>query len=157
MRRFVQHPGYVLACFLDEAELSQNLLARALGVPPRRINEIILGKRGISADTAIALNELFGMGEPFWMHLQNDWDLEKARRRREVRPRVPTARPGEISLDFLVLLASGKYRTGFQAWLEKHQDRMTDLQRGTRIYDEPIDHELECYRRLDHSKRRVGD
>src|SRR5438105_15385517 len=69
MRRFVRHPGEVLACFLDECEVSQNRLARSMGVPPRRINEILLGKRGISADTAIALDEIFGMGEEFWMRL----------------------------------------------------------------------------------------
>ena len=143
MRRFVRHPGEVLACFLDECEVSQNRLARSMGVPPRRINEILLGKRGISADTAIGLNEMFGMGEEFWMRLQNNWELEKARRRREDHPRRPTSTLGLISLDYLVLLGSGKYGDGFQDWLEEHAGRMRELQRGTPIYDPDPDDDID--------------
>ena len=60
--------------------VSQNALARAVGVPPRRINEIVLGKRGITADTALRLSRAFGTSEGFWMGLQADYDLEEARK-----------------------------------------------------------------------------
>ncbi len=60
--------------------LSQNRLARAIGVPPRRINEIVHGKRAISADTAVRLARYFGTSEKFWMGLQADYDLEEVRR-----------------------------------------------------------------------------
>lgn len=74
------HPGEVLLEeFMRPFEISQNALARATGVPPRRINEIVLGKRGISADTALRLAAFFGTSEGFWMGLQSDYDLEEAR------------------------------------------------------------------------------
>ena len=60
--------------------LSQNAIARDMGVPPRRINEIVLGKRGISADTAIRLARRFKTSEQFWMSLQAEYDLEEARK-----------------------------------------------------------------------------
>ena len=60
--------------------LSQNALARAADVPPRRVNEIVLGKRGVSADTALRLARVFGTSERFWLGLQADYDLEQARR-----------------------------------------------------------------------------
>jgi addiction module HigA family antidote len=70
------HPGEILLEeFLSPLGLSQNALARAVGVPPRRINEIVLGKRGISADTAVRLAAAL-----FWLGLQADYDLEEARR-----------------------------------------------------------------------------
>ena len=75
------HPGDVLLKeFLEPMALSQNALARATDVPPRRINEIVLGKRGISADTALRLAAAFGTSERFWLGLQADYDLEDARR-----------------------------------------------------------------------------
>ena len=75
------HPGKVLLRdYLEAKGISQNALARDLGVPPRRINEIVLGKRGISADTAIRLAKRFGNSERFWMQLQADFDLEEARK-----------------------------------------------------------------------------
>lgn len=75
------HPGEVLLEeFLKPRDLSQNALARAIGVPPRRINEIVLAKRGITADTAIRLAKQFGTSEQFWMGLQADYDLEEARK-----------------------------------------------------------------------------
>jgi addiction module HigA family antidote len=87
------HPGEILfEEFLQPMKLSQNRLARELSVPPRRINEIVLGKRAISADTAIRLARFFGTSEGFWLGLQADYDLEEARRRlgnrleQEVRP-----------------------------------------------------------------------
>jgi addiction module HigA family antidote len=75
------HPGEVLLEeFLIPMELSQNALARALGVPPRRVNEIVLGKRSITADTALRLAKAFGTSEGFWLGLQADHDLEEARK-----------------------------------------------------------------------------
>lgn len=75
------HPGEVLLEeFLLPMSVSQNALARAAGVPPRRINEIVLGKRGISADTAVRLARVFGTSERFWLGLQTDYDLEEAKR-----------------------------------------------------------------------------
>ena len=75
------HPGEVLLEeFLVPMGISQNALARATGVPPRRINEIVLGKRSVTADTAIRLAAAFGTSERFWIGLQSDYDLEEARR-----------------------------------------------------------------------------
>ena len=75
------HPGKILLSdFLLPQGLSQNALARELGVPPRRINEIILGKRGISADTAIRLAKRFRNSAHFWMRLQSEFDLDEARK-----------------------------------------------------------------------------
>jgi len=75
------HPGEVLLEeFLVPMNLSQNALARAIAVPPRRINEIVLGKRAITADTALRLARYFGTSEQLWMGLQADYDLEEARK-----------------------------------------------------------------------------
>ena len=74
------HPGEILLEeFLLPMGISQNALARAAGVPPRRINEITLGKRGVTADTALRLAAFFGTSEGFWLGLQADYDLEEAR------------------------------------------------------------------------------
>ena len=73
------HAGEVLLEeFMNPLGISQNALARATGVPPRRINEIVLGKRGITADTALRLARLLHTSPQFWMHLQADWDLHQA-------------------------------------------------------------------------------
>ena len=72
------HPGEILAEeFLQPLGLSQNALARALGVPPRRINEIVLGTRAITADSALRLARYFGNSPGFWMALQTSYDLEE--------------------------------------------------------------------------------
>ena len=60
-------------------EISQYRLAKGIGVPPRRINEIVQGKRSITADTALRLGKFFGMEAQFWMNLQSHYDLEVAR------------------------------------------------------------------------------
>jgi addiction module HigA family antidote len=74
------HPGEILMEeFLKPMEISQNKLARAIGVPPRRINEIVLEKRSISADTALRLAQYFGTSAKFWMGLQSDYDLDIAK------------------------------------------------------------------------------
>jgi addiction module HigA family antidote len=71
------HPGEILLEeFLEPMGLSQYRLAKSLQVPPRRINEIIQGKRRISADTALRLARFFGTSERFWMNLQVHYDLE---------------------------------------------------------------------------------
>ncbi|WP_160005432.1 HigA family addiction module antitoxin [Rhizobium sp. 18055] len=75
------HPGEILLEeFLKPLELSQNGLARALQVPPRRINEIVLGKRGVTADTDLRLARYFGLSEGFFLGLQADHDLMQRRR-----------------------------------------------------------------------------
>jgi addiction module HigA family antidote len=74
------HPGEVLMEeFLKPMGISQNKLARAISVPPRRINEIVLEKRSISADTALRLAQYFGNSAKFWMGLQSDYDLDIAK------------------------------------------------------------------------------
>ena len=71
------HPGEVLLeDFLKPLLITQYRLAKSLSVPPRRINEIVHGKRGISADTALRLAHFFGTSERFWMNLQTTFDLE---------------------------------------------------------------------------------
>ena len=74
------HPGEVLLEeFLFPMGISQNRIARNMGVPPRRINEIVHGKRAVTADTALRLARYFGTSEEFWMGLQSDYELEEAR------------------------------------------------------------------------------
>jgi addiction module HigA family antidote len=90
------HPGEILREeFMRPLGLSQNALARALNVPPRRINEIALEKRGISADTALRLARYFGTTAEMWTGLQADYDLRLTRYEKEqqierdVEPLVP--------------------------------------------------------------------
>jgi len=87
------HPGEVLLDeFIKPMNLSQNRLAIDIGVDGRRINEIVLGKRAITADTALRLSRFFGNSPQFWMGLQTQYDLDVAedqlgkRLDREVRP-----------------------------------------------------------------------
>jgi addiction module HigA family antidote len=76
------HPGEILAEeFLEPLGISQYRLAMSLNVPPRRVNEIVHGKRRISADTALRLARYFGTSDRFWMNLQNRYDLEIERDR----------------------------------------------------------------------------
>src|SRR5258707_6341747 len=84
-----KHPAHMLANFLDPCGISQNELARHMGVSPRRINEIVLGKRGITADTAIGLAEVLGVEEYFWLKLQADYELRCARERRRHKRSPP--------------------------------------------------------------------
>jgi addiction module HigA family antidote len=92
------HPGEILLEeFLKPLGLSQNRLALSIGVPPRRINEIVLGKRSISADTALRLGRYFDMSPQFWLGLQMNYDLDVAadalngRLEQEVKPRAMAA------------------------------------------------------------------
>ncbi|KAA1431107.1 HigA family addiction module antitoxin [Mycolicibacter arupensis] len=73
------HPGEILhEDFLDGFGITQNKLAVSIGVPPRRINEIVHGKRGITADTALRLAKYFGTSAQFWLNLQSHYDLDLA-------------------------------------------------------------------------------
>lgn len=76
------HPGEVLlADFLEPLEISQYRLAHGISVPPRRINEIVHGKRSVTADTALRLARYFGTSAQFWLNLQARFDLETERDR----------------------------------------------------------------------------
>ena len=76
------HPGEILLKdFLEPLGLSQYRLAKALSVPPRRINEIVLGKRAITADTALRLARFFGTSDRFWLNLQDAYALDVERDR----------------------------------------------------------------------------
>ncbi|MBK5956815.1 addiction module antidote protein, HigA family [Rhodoplanes elegans] len=86
------HPGEILlAEFLEPMGLSQTALARAVGVPPRRINEIVLGKRAVTADTDLRLARYFGLSDGFFLGLQTDFELMQ--RRREIGPTLKAIKP----------------------------------------------------------------
>ena len=75
------HPGEILQEeFLEPLEMSQNQLARAINVPANRINEIIRGRRGITANTDLRLARFFKLSEGYWLRLQNTYDIMKTRR-----------------------------------------------------------------------------
>ena len=81
-RRAPVHPGYFLdSRFLKPLGITQQALATALGISRRRVNELIRGRRGITADTAVRLGRYFGNEATFWMQLQCDWDLYEAAKR----------------------------------------------------------------------------
>ena len=89
------HPGEILMeDFIEALGITQHKLAVSIGVPPRRINEIVHGKRGITADTAIRLARYFGTSERFWLNLQTQYELDVERDRlgdrleREITPRA---------------------------------------------------------------------
>lgn len=89
-------PGDILRKeFLEPMGLSQNALARAIKVPPRRINEIVLGKRAVTADTDLRLARYFGLSEGFWLGIQADFDLMQ--RRREIGSELVSIRPREAA------------------------------------------------------------
>lgn len=73
------HPGEILhAEFMEPLALSSNAVARAIGVTPSRVNDIVRGRRGITADTALRFARLFDTSERFWMNLQANYDLQCA-------------------------------------------------------------------------------
>ena len=88
------HPGEILLEeFLKPLAMSQNALARALKVPPRRVNELVLGKRAVSADTDLRLARYFGLHEGFFLGLQAEFDLMEQKRKlgdrlEEIQPRA---------------------------------------------------------------------
>jgi addiction module HigA family antidote len=86
------HPGEILhEEFLRPMDLSQTALARAIGVPPRRINEIVLGKRAVTADTDLRLARYFKMSDGFFLGLQTDYELMQ--RRREIGAQLKLIKP----------------------------------------------------------------
>ncbi|MDD9993177.1 MAG: HigA family addiction module antitoxin [Rhodospirillales bacterium] len=75
------HPGVTLReDFMEPLNLSANGLAEALGIPQNRISDIVRGRRGVSADTALRLERAFGVSAAFWLNLQSHYELEVARR-----------------------------------------------------------------------------
>ena len=87
------HPGEILLeDFLKPLGLSQNALARAVHVPPRRINELVLGKRSVTADTDLRLARYLGISEGVFLGLQNDFDLMERRRQIEAELQSITPR-----------------------------------------------------------------
>jgi antitoxin HigA-1 len=80
------HPGEILLeDFLEPMGISQYKLSKDISVPPSRINEIVQGKRSISADTALRLSRYFGLSERFWLNLQSRYDLEVEKDKLDVR------------------------------------------------------------------------
>ena len=73
------HPGTVVRNFLEEFQMSQAEAGRRMGLPITRVNELVRGKRGITARSALRLSKLFGNSARFWMNLQASWDLWHAR------------------------------------------------------------------------------
>jgi addiction module HigA family antidote len=89
-------PGEVLLEeFLKPMRLSQNALARGIKVSPRRINEIVLGKRAVTADTDLRLARFFGLSEGFWMGLQADYELME--RRRKIGRELTSIQPRSVA------------------------------------------------------------
>lgn len=85
------HPGEVLMeDFLTGLDITQNRLAVTIGVPPRRINEIVHGKRSVTADTALRLSRYFGTTPQFWLNLQTQYDLDLAEDRIQEQLRAIT-------------------------------------------------------------------
>jgi antitoxin HigA-1 len=90
-------PGEILLReFIEPMGLSQTALARAISVPPRRVNEIVLGKRAVTADTDLRLARYFGLSDGFFLQLQTDYDLMARRRQigstlKAIKPRTKAA------------------------------------------------------------------
>ena len=87
------HPGIRLLELLNPFDISQNSLARQMGVPPRRINEIVLGKRSMTPETAVLLEQALGTTAEMWMRLQSAYDIFKVRERLVRQPRAVLPRP----------------------------------------------------------------
>jgi len=93
------HPGEILLEeFLKPMNISQYQLAKDISVPARRINEIVLGKRSISADTALRLSRYFRLSERFWLNLQSAYDLavEKDKLEGRIENEVKVLKPREV-------------------------------------------------------------
>jgi len=85
--RIATHPGIILLReFLEPMNLTQIALARHLGIPVQRVNEIVRGKRGISPDTAWLLSEAFETSPEFWLNLQTAYDLSSQRPKSHIKP-----------------------------------------------------------------------
>ncbi len=91
------HPGEHLAEFLAELGISQYRLAKEIHVPPRRINEIVHGKRAITADTVLRLGHFSGLEPGFWMNLQTRYDMERAAEALGCKPKLfPSGNSWEV-------------------------------------------------------------
>ena len=88
------HPGEHLAEILDELEISASRLARAIDVPPRRINDIVRGRRSVTADTALRIGQALGMTPEYWLNLQRMYDLDLARADADVNAIKPLVAAG---------------------------------------------------------------
>ena len=88
------HPGEHLAEMLAELGISQYRLARTIGVSPRRINEIVHGRRSVTADTALRIGQALGMTPEFWLNLQRMYDLDLARTSADVSSIEPFVTAG---------------------------------------------------------------
>ena len=91
------HPGEHLAETLAELGISQYRLARTIGVPPRRINEIVHGRRSVTADTALRIGRALGTTPEFWLNLQRMYDLDLARTSADVSHIEPLVAAGHES------------------------------------------------------------
>lgn len=92
MLQHITHPGEILQNELDELKVSPSEFARQIDVPPNRISQIIVGKRSITADTALRFGHWFGVDPRFWINLQSQFDLAAAHRRIGATVRyLPTA------------------------------------------------------------------
>ncbi len=81
MTRKPIHPGEILLVeYLQPMEISQNALARALGITPKTVSEIVLGKRGVSPETSLRLGKFFDQSPRFWLNLQTEYDFRRALR-----------------------------------------------------------------------------
>ena len=95
------HPGEILQEeFLEPFGMSQNELAQAIGVPSNRINELLHGRRGVTADTDLRLARYFGLSEGYWLRLQNTYDMMEARRETgkaiaRIKPRLMAHQEGD--------------------------------------------------------------
>lgn len=93
------HAGDILKIeFLDELGMSQNALARAIGVPPNRINAIVNGTRRVTADTDLRLCKYFGLSEGFWLRLQNSYETMEAKR--AIAKQIAKIRPYKETVEF---------------------------------------------------------
>ncbi len=134
------HPGEVLLLeFLEPMEMSQSRLARDIGVPPRRINEIVLKKRRITADTALRLGKYFQVSPDFWLGLQMDFDLDT-----EIEVLKIDIEGAEIEA-VNRLLDTGSYRKAKRILVETHERKIHELREPTealrnRIEEMGIDH-----------------
>ena len=91
--RAATHPGVILIKeFLNPMELTQNALAEYIGVSVQRVNEIVLGKRGVTPETAWLFSEAFNTTPEFWSNLQSTYDLSASRPGRHIQPLVPADR-----------------------------------------------------------------
>ena len=96
------HPGEHLAEILDELGISQYRLAKTIGTTPRRINEIVHGRRSVTADTAVRIGQALGMTPEFWMNLQSLYDLDRARASKNIstiKPLVTASTRHDLSVE----------------------------------------------------------